>query len=217
MRTYAAIYCWSSRGSTQGRDIFLFQILPATGDRRSREVLGFGMEGRTWIPIQLPASLSLRHKNHVLQAQGISFVKISGQSCYSVYFVLGLWQKKHLCTVTEYLSQRNLAPGKNLHQQCNNRAISNKSSNKIAEIITVNGKWINIRPVLEKGNKNQPQQGSPTSSPHLNLSNAGISTTSNFVAATWAEAAASERWKFPESQGPLRLRGWAWKDLCAYI
>ena len=133
------------------------------------------------------------------------FVKISGHSCYNVYFVLGLWQKEHLCTVTEYLSQRNLAPGKNLHQQCNNREISNKSSNKIAEIIPVNGKWINIRPV------------SPTSSHHQNLSNAGISTTANFVAATWAEAAASERWKFLESQGPLRLRSWAWKDLCAYI
>ena len=175
MRTYAAIYCWSSQGSTQGRNIFLFQILPVPGDRWSREVLGFSMEGRTWIPIQLPASLRLRHKNHALQAQGISFVKISGQSCYSVYFVLGLWQKEHLCTVT----------GKNLHQQCNNGEISNKSSNKIAEIIPVNGKWINIRPV------------SPTSSHHQNLSNAGISTTSNFVAATWAEAAASERWKFP--------------------
>ena len=153
---------------------------------------------------------------------------------FQCIFCAGTVAKKYLCTVAEYLSQRNLALGKYLHQQCNSREINNKSSNKIAEIIPVNRKCINIRPVLEKGNKNQPQQGSPTiftppepfqrwhitnhnkdlqrSSHHQNLSNAGISTTSNFVAATWAEAAASETWKFPESQGPLRLRGWAWKD-----
>lgn len=81
---------------------------------------------------------------------------------FQCIFCAGTVAKKHLCTVAEYLSQRNLALGKYLHQQCNSREINNKSSNKIAEIIPVNRKCINIRPVLEKGKKNQPQQGSPT-------------------------------------------------------
>ena len=140
-----------------------------SGARRSvkQGSVGSSVEGRPWIPIKLQTFR--RHKNHVLQAQGLWFVKISGQSCSFVYFVLGPWKKtsahRHWIPVST-------KPGawQNPHQQpwSKQQVLSNKYLTKLRKPFPwMENRYIDIRPVLESGNKNQPQQGSPTSSYHL--------------------------------------------------